>query len=349
MNKSITVLGFETSCDETAVAVVRVENGVPHLLAQKIYTQYDEHFDYGGVVPEIASRAHLERLPTLTRDVLAETHMTLQDFDGIAAAIGPGLVGGLLMGSTYAKTLAMAAGKPFVAVNHLAGHALSPLLAENVPEFPYLLLLVSGGHCQLVRVDGVNQYETLGSTFDDAAGECLDKTARILGLNPASGALLEKLAMDGDANAIDLPTPNVAGLDFSFSGLKSQILRIVRAEEAPSERFKANVAAATQAMVSRHICEKAALALQQTGLKTLVAAGGVAANKLIRTELTDVATAAGAQVAFPPIALCTDNAAMIALAGALQFTEETNDLAVTVRPRWPLDDSAHTTTEKVNI
>ncbi|MFZ2620488.1 MAG: tRNA (adenosine(37)-N6)-threonylcarbamoyltransferase complex transferase subunit TsaD [Alphaproteobacteria bacterium] len=333
------ILGFETSCDDTSVAVVQVTAGRGTIIAQHTYTQVEEHAKWGGVVPDIASRAHLEHLPRLYAQTLASANVTLAEIDGIAATVGPGLVGTLLMGSMFGKALAMGAGKPFIGVNHLEGHALSPLLMPDSPvTFPYLLLLVSGGHCVIVRVDGLGQYKTLGSTRDDAAGECLDKSARLLGLRP-SGAALEKAAQGGDPFAYPLPNPKVDGLDFSFSGLKTAIALQVQKAGALDDTARANMAASIQRAVATTIAYKVEKAVKETNLTTVVVAGGVAANAEVRTLLTTVCTRQGATLVVPPFALCTDNAAMIALAGGLRLQHQNvYDWGLPVRPRWPLDE-----------
>lgn len=329
------ILGIETSCDETAVAVVDVAR--QQVLAERVYSQFDEHEKYGGVVPEIASRAHLERLPTLTHAVLDEVGGAA-GVDAVAAAVGPGLVGALLMGATFGKTLALGWDKPFVGVNHLEGHALSPMLTEQGLDFPYLLLLVSGGHCQFVRVTGVGQYVTLGSTVDDAAGECFDKVGKLLGLGHPAGPQVEQLAKQGAVDSAMFRLPKDDGsLDFSFSGLKTAVRQQVVGQTL-SPLQQADVAASFQHTVATIMAKKAAQALQETGLKNLVVAGGVAANATIRSALEDVCVAQGAAFFAPPLKYCTDNAAMIAYAGGRQYQARGADtLAVRVVPRWPLD------------
>lgn len=331
------ILGIETSCDETSVAVVDVP--ARSIVAETTYTQVQEHFDYGGVVPEIASRAHLERLPGLLEQTLADAGMQAAEVDGVAATVGPGLVGALLVGATFGRSLAWGLQKPFVAVNHLEGHALSPFLGEGELDFPYLLLLISGCHCQLVHVSAVGEYETLGATRDDAAGECLDKSARLLGLSPPSGRAIEEAAKEGDPFATALPQPRVPGLDFSFSGLKTAVAqKLARAGEL-SGLDVANYAAAIQRVVASHLAQKTEEALGKTRLKILVAAGGVAANREVRALLETVAVRSGARFVVPPLALCTDNAAMIAYAGGLRLQEgQGQGVDTSVRPRWSLDE-----------
>ena len=339
------ILAFETSCDETAVALVQVDGvgaATNKVVSERIYSQYKEHFDYGGVVPEIASRAHLERLPTLLKETLEEAETSADGIDGIVATTGPGLTGGLLMGTVFAKTLSMAWDKPFMGINHIEGHALSPLLTEPELNFPYLLLLVSGGHCQIVRVDGVGDYTTLGATRDDAAGECFDKAARVLGLGHPGGPAVEKAAQKGDARAFHFSVPKVEGLDFSFSGLKTAVLREARAlkeANALMDEAVADLSAALQATIAKHLASKVKRALEETNLKNLVVAGGVAANQTIRDALEEVADKRQARLFAPPLSMCTDNAAMIGLVGGLRLPHNKNrDLTASVRPRWPLDE-----------
>lgn len=328
------VLGIETSCDETAVAVVDMDVGQnePRILAQQVYSQVKEHAPYGGVVPEIASRAHLERLPILYQQTLTEAGLALADIHGIAATRGPGLVGSLMVGLTFAKSLAAASGKPFVGVDHLHGHALTARLAPGV-EFPYVLLLVSGGHCQLELVESATAITLLGQTRDDAVGECFDKAAKLLELSPASGASIEKLAASGDAARFILPLPmNDGSLDFSFSGLKTAVRQ--RMADVQTEQDKADMCAALQAVIGKILAKKLGLALQKTGVKTAVAAGGVAANGLVRALLEKVCSEHGAQFVAPPLNLCTDNAAMIAYAGGLRLLRgESDELDITAYAR----------------
>lgn len=327
------VLGIETSCDETAVAVVDV--GTRQILAQQIYSQVAEHAPYAGVVPEIASRAHLERLPALTTQTLQDAGLALADIDAVAATVGPGLTTALLVGTTFTKTLAVALGKPFLAANHIEGHALSPMLAGAEP--PYLLLLVSGGHTQLVMVDKVGDYKLLGTTADDAVGEAFDKVGQMLKLPYPPGPQVERLAASGKAEGIELPFPkNDKSLDFSFAGLKTAVLDLLGSK---NRHASADIAAAFQQACVTILAKKSRLALQQTGAQTFVAAGGVAANAAIRAGLKAVAEKHGARFVAPPLSLCTDNAAMIAYAAGLRALHNLpgGNLSTRPVPRHPLD------------
>ena len=335
------VLGIESSCDETAAAVVSDGRVI---LAQHIASQDDAHRPYGGVVPEIAARAHVERLAPLIAATLADAGLTLADMDAVAATAGPGLIGGVMVGLVSAKALAMASNKPLIAINHLEGHALSPRLADATLEFPYLLLLASGGHCQLLRVDGVGRYRRLATTIDDALGEAFDKTAKILGLGYPGGPAVERLAALGDARAVPLPRPLLGSPEphFSFAGLKSAVMR---AKQAGSHA-DADIAAAFQQAAIDCVLDRATRAIAAAGpVSALVVAGGVAANRALRTALEGLAARHGLRFVAPPLALCTDNAAMIAWAGverlALGGTAALGDgLDVAARPRWPLDPAA---------
>ncbi len=339
------VLAFETSCDETSVALVHVAPqaaGAHKVVAESTYTQVKEHLDYGGVVPELASRAHLERLPLLLEHVLKESGAALKDTDLIAATTGPGLTGALLMGSTFGKSLAQGLDKPFISTNHLEGHVLSPFLSgEEGFDFPYLLLLASGSHCQLIEVKDVGHYRLLGTTRDDAAGECFDKAARMLKLPRFSGAAVEEAAREGDPFRFPLPIPHVPDLDFSFSGLKTALMRALHNQPHLSSQQITDAAAALQRAVAVHLANKVERALQQTGLPRVVVAGGVAANKEVRDALHTVSTRNQATFHAPPLHLCTDNASMIALAAGLRWHMQPQDdmlLPLVVRPRWPLSD-----------
>ncbi|MBA3676121.1 MAG: tRNA (adenosine(37)-N6)-threonylcarbamoyltransferase complex transferase subunit TsaD [Sphingosinicella sp.] len=331
------ILGIESSCDETAAALVTSER---RILAHKLAGQEAAHRPYGGVVPEIAARAHVEILPSLIEDVLAEANVGLADVDAIAATAGPGLIGGVLVGLVTAKGLAMAAGKPLIAVNHLEGHALSPMLSKPDLVFPYLLLLVSGGHCQLLLVEDVGRYRRIATTIDDAAGEAFDKSAKLLGLGFPGGPAVERAAETGDPKAVPLPRP-LMGSDephFSFAGLKSAVLRA-----RDSGRYQANdIAASFQQAVVDCLVDRTARALATAdGATALVVAGGVAANQKVRAALTGLAAANGLPFIAPPLWLCTDNAAMIAWAGALRFERGLIDgLDAPARARWPLDPDA---------
>lgn len=329
------VLGIESSCDETAAALVRADRTI---IAQRIASQDDAHRPYGGVVPEIAARAHSEKITPLIAATLADAGMTLDQVDAIAATAGPGLIGGVMVGLVTAKALAMASGKPLIAVNHLEGHALSPRLADASLEFPYLLLLASGGHCQLLLVEGVGQYRRLGTTIDDALGEAFDKTAKILGLGYPGGPAVERLAAEGDARAVPLPRPLLGSAEphFSFAGLKSAVLRAKQA----GVHANADIAAAFQQAAIDCVIDRTSRAMArapQAG--ALVVAGGVAANTALRTALEALAGSSGLRFAAPPLALCTDNAAMIAWAG-MERLGQSDPLDVAARPRWPLDPAA---------
>jgi len=344
------VLGIETSCDETAAAVVSADR---RILAHKVLSQIDDHSEYGGVVPEIAARQHISNLDHLLKAVMAEADMTFSDLDAIAATTGPGLVGGLMVGVMTAKAAARASGKPFVAVNHLEGHALTARLDGDIP-FPYLLLLVSGGHCQLLAVHGVGQYERLGTTIDDAVGEAFDKTAKLLGLGYPGGPAVEKEALKGDAGRFVLPRPllNKPGCDFSFSGLKTAVRRT--AEACVAERGalyaddRADLCAAFQATIAECLTNrlKNAIALFRVkagqGPLPFVVAGGVAANIYLRAALKVVVVDHNMSFHAPPLALCTDNGAMIAWAGLERFVNDRtiNDIDMAPRARWPLDADA---------
>lgn len=344
----VTVLGIETSCDETAAAVVRLENGRAEVLAEKVASQTEEHALYGGVVPEIAARAHVEKLESIVRMTMAEAGLGWDGLTGIAATAGPGLIGGVMAGLSTAKAIALARGLPLIAVNHLEGHALSPRLAEDV-HFPYLLLLVSGGHCQFVFVEAVGKYRRLGSTIDDAAGEAFDKTAKLLGLAGQGGPAVEREAMTGNPKAVDLPRPLLdrPGLDMSFSGLKTAVRRA--AEEQPvTPQRRADICAAFQSAVADVLTVKSSRAMamvaELTDRRTFVVAGGVAANKTLRARLEAEARHHGFHFAAPPLRWCTDNGAMIALAGAEHLRlGHVSPLDTAARPRWPLDQSSPST------
>jgi N6-L-threonylcarbamoyladenine synthase len=330
------ILGIESSCDETAVALVTSDR---RILARKVAGQESAHGPYGGVVPEIAARAHVEILPDLIEETLAEGGVKLREVDAIAATAGPGLIGGVMVGLVAAKGLALSAGKPLVAVNHLEGHALSPMLTEPDLAFPYLLLLVSGGHCQLLLVEALGRYRRLATTIDDAAGEAFDKTAKLLGLGFPGGPAVERAAEQGDPTAVPLPRP-LLGSDephFSFAGLKSAVLR---ARE--SGRYRAeDIAASFQQAVVDCLVDRTARALALVDGSALVVAGGVAANGAIRAALQTLAAGRGLGFVAPPLWLCTDNAAMIAWAGALRFDAGLVDgLDAPARARWPLDPAA---------
>ena len=331
------ILGIESSCDETAAALVTSDR---QILAHRLAGQEAAHRPYGGVVPEIAARAHVEILPALIEQVLADAAIELAAVDAVAATAGPGLIGGVMVGLVTAKGLALAAGKPLVAVNHLEGHALSPMLSSPDLAFPYLLLLVSGGHCQLLLVSGVGRYRRLATTIDDAAGEAFDKTAKLLGLGFPGGPAVERAAASGDPAAVPLPRPLVGTAEphFSFAGLKSAVLR---AKE--SGRYAdADIAASFQQAVVDCFLDRTRRALDVAdGATALVVAGGVAANQQVRAALTGLAAGYGLPFVAPPLWLCTDNAAMIGWAGALRFEAGLVDgLDAPARARWPLDPDA---------
>jgi N6-L-threonylcarbamoyladenine synthase len=329
------ILGLESSCDETAAALV---TGDRQVLAHRLAGQEAAHRPYGGVVPEIAARAHVEALEPLIEAALADAGVRLADVDAVAATAGPGLIGGVMVGLVTGKALAHAAGKPLVAVNHLEGHALSPRLSDPDLEFPYLLLLVSGGHCQLLLVEGVGRYRRLATTIDDAAGEAFDKTAKLLGLGFPGGPAVEQAALAGDPKAVPLPRPLLRSPEphFSFAGLKAAVARVV-GQYAPED-----IAASFQAAVVDCLIDRTTRAIDRAGGATaLVVAGGVAANGAVRGALSSLAAANGMRFVAPPLWLCTDNAAMIAWAGAERFAAGLTDpLDVAARPRWPLDPSA---------
>jgi len=348
MAKPLTVLGIETSCDETGAAVVR---GDRTILAERLLTQLDEHAPYGGVVPEIAARAHLSHLDGLIKSAMTAAGIGFGELDAIAATGGPGLIGGVMVGVTTAKAIAAVHDLPFLAVNHLEGHALSVRLVDAETAFPYLLLLVSGGHCQLLAVEGVGRYRRLGGTLDDAVGESFDKVAKMLGLGYPGGPALERAARDGDPARFGLPRPMAGrpGCDFSFSGLKTAVRQA--AEGLPAGDFKAgdlaDLAASFQAAVVDVLADRSAAAMDtfkrtDGGVPAFVVAGGVAANKAVRARLETLAGENGFRFVAPPTALCTDNAAMIAWAGIERLALGLTDpLDFKPRPRWPLDELAH--------
>lgn len=339
------IIGFESSCDETGVALVSTERG---LLAHALHSQIAMHEEYGGVVPELASRDHIRRVLPLTREVMAKADVRLDDIDAVAYTAGPGLAGALLVGASVAQSFAWARELPAIPIHHLEGHLLSPLMATPRPEFPFLALLVSGGHTQIMRVDGVGAYQLLGETLDDAAGEAFDKSAKLMGLGYPGGPALSKLAQRGDASRYELPRPMLHSpdLDFSFSGLKTAVLtrlRKLEKENALSDSQRADLAASTEAAIVDVLAAKSIKALKQTGLKRLVVAGGVGANSRLRSKLGTALSKLGGEVFFPPLELCTDNGAMIAYAAAERVKAGLVDLtdsshAFTVKPRWDLQD-----------
>jgi N6-L-threonylcarbamoyladenine synthase len=363
------ILGIESSCDETGVALVDASgSATPRLLGHALHSQIEMHQAYGGVVPELASRDHIRRVLPLTDAVLAQAGLPLSAVDAVAHTRGPGLAGALLVGSGVACALAFALGKPVLGIHHLEGHLLSPFLSADPPSFPFVALLVSGGHTQLMRVDGVGRYELMGETIDDAAGEAFDKSAKLLGLGYPGGPALAQLALQGDAAAYKLPRPllHSGDLDFSFAGLKTAVLtqvkRLAHARlDGPatphladplSRQQKADLAASVQAAIVEVLVKKSLAALRATGLKRLVVAGGVGANRLLREQLNAAALRAGLRVHYPELHLCTDNGAMIALAAGLRaqaglaFDTATDapppvaGYRFDVRPRWPLAELA---------
>ena len=338
------ILGIESSCDETGVALVRATGAaVPTLLAHALHSQIDMHQAYGGVVPELASRDHIRRVLPLTTQVLAASGQALADVDVVAYTRGPGLAGALLVGAGVACALGAALGKPVLGVHHLEGHLLSPFLSADPPEFPFVALLVSGGHTQLMRVDGVGRYEMLGETIDDAAGEAFDKSAKLMGLGYPGGPALSRLAESGSATAFKLPRPllHSGDLDFSFAGLKTAVLTQAKklGDELPAR--KADLAASTEAAIVEVLVKKTLAALKQTGLKRVVVAGGVGANRHLRAQLNAACAAAKVRVHYPELHLCTDNGAMIAMAAAMRLQagqqQANTDYAFDVKPRWALD------------
>ena len=348
--EALTVLGIETSFDETAAAIVRLgatPDARPEILADVVLSQIEDHAPYGGVVPEIAARAHVAVLDRLIETAMKEAGLDFPALSGVAATAGPGLIGGVLVGLTTAKAIAAVHELPLLAVNHLEGHALSARLTERV-EFPYLLLLVSGGHCQLLRVDAPGRYRRYGTTIDDAAGEAFDKTAKLLGLGFPGGPAIERAAQSGDAKAYDFPRPLIGreGADFSFAGLKTAVARAVKAlgEKSP-EKARADIAASFQAAVIDVLASRTEAAMQiflddgAAGTPALVVAGGVAANLALRAWLEALAKAHRFGFAAPPAKFCTDNAAMIAWAGIERLRLGLiDDLSAQARPRWPLDE-----------
>ncbi len=337
------VLGIESSCDETGVALVQTRaEGLPLLRAQALYSQIDMHQAYGGVVPELASRDHIRRVLPLTQETLAQAGATLADVDVVAYTRGPGLAGALLVGAGVACAMAAALDRPTLGVHHLEGHLLSPFLSDDTPQFPFVALLVSGGHTQLMAVQGVGKYEILGESIDDAAGEAFDKSAKLMGLPYPGGPALAALAERGDPQAFKLPRPllNSGNLDFSFSGLKTAVLTQATRLGSALESRKADLAASTQAAIVEVLVRKAMAALRQTHLQRLVVAGGVGANRALRAQLNAACAKAKVQVHYPPVSLCTDNGAMIAMAAAMRIqaglaTPEKN-YGFDVKPRWAL-------------
>jgi N6-L-threonylcarbamoyladenine synthase len=337
------ILGIETSCDETGVALYDTANR-GRLLAHAVHSQIAMHADYGGVVPELASRDHIRRLTPLARRVFGQAGRTPDELRAVAYTEGPGLAGALLVGASFAHALALALEVPAIGIHHLEGHLLSPLLSARAPQFPFVALLVSGGHTQLMRVDGIGRYALLGETQDDAAGEAFDKTATLLGLEYPGGPALARLAESGAPGRFRLPRPMIASgdLEFSFSGLKTAVMLLVRgAEQAPEPQFRADVARAFQDAIVEVLAAKCVQAMEETNLTRLVVAGGVGANRALRTSLDAQGAGHGFDVYYPEPELCTDNGAMIALAAALRLEQDggkkRSRAAFHVRPRWDLE------------
>lgn len=345
ISRDLTVLGIETSCDETAASVVRLTpDGEATVLSSVVHSQIDDHAAFGGVVPEIAARSHVEMIDGVVRRAMDEANLSYDALDGVAATAGPGLVGGVMVGLSFGKAVALARGLPLIAVNHLEGHAVSARLGARI-DYPFLLLLVSGGHCQLLEVRGVGDMTRLGTTIDDAAGEAFDKIAKALGLGYPGGPALEKLAQGGDGARFDLPRALLGrkDCDFSFSGLKTAASRLAQACETDQDR--ADLADAVQTAIARQLSERSDRALkayaERHDHRLFVVAGGVAANRTVRATLEATAAANGFAFLAPPMAYCTDNAAMIALAGAERLQKGlTSDIDTAARPRWPLDEQS---------
>jgi len=332
--KEFLTLGIETSCDETGIGLYSDKNG---LIAHQLFSQVELHADYGGVVPELASRDHIQRIIPLVKSVIKDANCSLGDLSAVAYTAGPGLAGALLVGSSVAKSLAWSLKIPALAVHHMEGHLLAPLLEKNKPEFPFVALLVSGGHTLLVDVKAIGDYKILGESLDDAVGEAFDKTAKILGLGYPGGPALAKLALKGDANVFTFPRPMTdrPGLDFSFSGLKT----FARNTFSKNPEQKANIAKAFEVAATQTLRIKCKRALEQTGYKTLVVSGGVSANLSLRDELDKMGEDRGAKVFYPSLSFCTDNGAMIAYAGALRLAAgECDGPDAEVRPRWPMTE-----------
>ena len=346
MNKKITILGIESSCDETAASIVQEENGQIKILSNIVSSQFDIHKEFGGVVPELAARAHVEKIDLISEKAISESKIKLNEIDAVAATAGPGLIVCLTVGLNFGKTVAASLNKPFIAVNHLEGHALSPKLNSTL-EFPYLLLLISGGHTQYLLVESLGKYKRLGTTIDDALGEAFDKTAKIIGIEFPGGPKIEKYAEQGNKNRFKLPKPiiNRGGCNLSFAGLKTAILRIQ--SEIKTKQDKFDLAASFQKTIEEILHEKTKKAFEiylneNTSLKkTFVVAGGVAANQGIKNSLINLSNENEFECLFPDINLCSDNAAMIALVGLEKFKKKLfNELDFKVNPRWQLDDKA---------
>ena len=346
MNKKITILGIESSCDETAASIIQEKNGEINILSNIVSSQFDIHKEFGGVVPELAARAHVEKIELITEKAISESKIRLDEIDAVAATAGPGLIVCLTIGLNFGKTIAASLDKPFVAVNHLEGHALSPKLNTNL-DFPYLLLLISGGHSQYLSVKNLGHYKRLGTTIDDALGEAFDKTAKIIGIEFPGGPKIERYAEKGNKNKFKLPKPilNRGGCNLSFAGLKTAILRIQ--SEIKTEQDKFDLAASFQKTIEEILLEKTKKAFEiylnenDSLKKTFVVAGGVAANQGIKNVLINLSNKNKFDCLFPEINLCSDNAAMIALVGLEKFKKKLfNELDFKVNPRWQLDDKA---------
>ena len=333
------ILGIETSCDETGVAIYDDKQG---LIANQLYSQIKLHADYGGVVPELASRDHIRKTVPLIEAALTQANLKAGDIDGVAYTAGPGLIGALMVGASIGRSLAYAWGVPAVAVHHMEGHLLAPMLEDNPPAFPFIALLVSGGHTQLIKVTGIGEYALLGESIDDAAGEAFDKTAKLLGLDYPGGAKLSKLAERGNVKRFHFPRPMTdrPGLDFSFSGLKTAAANTINQQKQDlDEQTKADIARAFEDALVDTLLIKSRRALDQTGFNRLVIAGGVSANKTLRGKLTQLMAERKGQVYYPRLEFCTDNGAMIAYAGMIHLkASQFADLAIEVKPRWPLSE-----------
>ena len=333
------ILGIETSCDETGVAIYDDKQG---LIANQLYSQIKLHADYGGVVPELASRDHIRKTVPLIQAALKQANLTASDIDGVAYTAGPGLIGALMVGASVGRSLAYAWGVPAVAVHHMEGHLLAPMLEDNPPAFPFVALLVSGGHTQLIKVTGIGEYALLGESIDDAAGEAFDKAAKLLGLDYPGGAKLSKLAEQGNTSRFHFPRPMTdrPGLDFSFSGLKTAAANTINLQKQDlDEQTKADIARAFEDALVDTLLIKSRRALDQTGFNRLVIAGGVSANKTLRSKLAQLMAERKGQVYYPRMEFCTDNGAMIAYAGMIHLkASQFADLAIEVKPRWPLSE-----------
>ena len=347
MKKKTIILGIESSCDETAVSIIQENmNDKPSILSNIVSSQVDVHKEFGGVVPELAARSHVEKIDLIAKKAIEESKIKIEDIDAVAATAGPGLIVCLSVGLNFGKTIALSLKKPFIAVNHLEGHALSPKLNSKI-EYPYLLLLISGGHSQFLSVQGLGKFKRLGTTIDDAVGEAFDKTAKLIGIEFPGGPKIEEYAKLGDGNYYSLPKPiiNRGGCNLSFAGLKTAVLKISKSIKSDKERY--NLAASFQKTIEEILCKKSKIAFKEfkknnkTNKKTFVIAGGVASNKNIRQKLTDLCLKENFDPIFPPINLCSDNAAMIAMVGLEKYKLRIKDsLDFPVKPRWSLDEKA---------